>query len=45
MMGDQVNGPTFNVIAWITSIAMIVLTLVLIYFSVFHPTMAPGAGL
>src|SRR5271165_333430 len=32
LMGDQVNGRTFNVIAWVTSIAMIALTLVLIYF-------------
>jgi Mn2+/Fe2+ NRAMP family transporter len=45
LMGDQVNGPTFNVVAWGTSIAMIVLTLVLLYFSIFHPNMAPGAGL
>jgi len=42
LMGDQVNTPTFNVIAWVTSIAMIALTLVLIYFSVFHPSPATG---
>src|SRR3984957_18371276 len=42
LMGDQVNGRTFNVIAWVTSIAMIVLTLVLIYFAVFHPSAATG---
>jgi NRAMP (natural resistance-associated macrophage protein)-like metal ion transporter len=43
LMGNQVNSRTFNAIAWITSVAMIVLTLVLIYFSVFHPDAAPGA--
>jgi Mn2+/Fe2+ NRAMP family transporter len=45
LMGDQVNGRTFNVIAWVTSIAMIALTLVLVYFGIFHPNAAPGAGL
>jgi NRAMP (natural resistance-associated macrophage protein)-like metal ion transporter len=45
LMGDQVNGRTFNVIAWVTSIAMIALTLVLIYFSIFSANGAPGAGL
>jgi Mn2+/Fe2+ NRAMP family transporter len=42
LMGDQVNSRTFNVIAWVTSVAMIVLTLVLIYFAVFHPSAATG---
>jgi Mn2+/Fe2+ NRAMP family transporter len=45
LMGDQVNGRTFNVIAWITSLTMIALTLVLIYFGLFHPSAAPGVGL
>jgi NRAMP (natural resistance-associated macrophage protein)-like metal ion transporter len=45
LMGDQVNGRTFNAVAWITSIAMIALTLVLIYFSIFSAGGAPGAGL
>jgi NRAMP (natural resistance-associated macrophage protein)-like metal ion transporter len=45
LMGDQVNGPTFNIIAWGTSIAMIALTLVLLYFGLFHPNATPGAGL
>jgi NRAMP (natural resistance-associated macrophage protein)-like metal ion transporter len=43
LMGDQVNSPTFNVVAWVTSIAMIALTLVLIYFGLFHPSAATGA--
>ncbi len=45
LMGDQVNGRTFNIIAWVTSITMIALTLVLIYFGLFHPSAATGAGL
>jgi Mn2+/Fe2+ NRAMP family transporter len=40
LMGDQVNSRTFNAIAWVTSVAMIALTLVLIYFAVFHPSAA-----
>ena len=43
LMGDQVNSPTFNMVAWVTSIAMIALTLVLIYFGLFHPSAATGA--
>jgi hypothetical protein len=39
-----VNSPTFNVIAWVTSGAMIALTLILIYFAIFHPS-AATAGL
>jgi Mn2+/Fe2+ NRAMP family transporter len=42
LMGDQVNSRTFNVIAWVTSVAMIALTLVLIYFAVFHPSATTG---
>jgi Mn2+/Fe2+ NRAMP family transporter len=44
LMGDQVNSRTFNVIAWITSGAMIALTLVLIYFGLFHPSAATGGS-
>ena len=43
LMGDQVNGRTFNIVAWVTSIAMIALTLILIYFGLFHPSAATGA--
>ncbi len=42
LMGEHVNSPTFNVIAWVTSVAMIALTLVLIYFALFHPSAATG---
>jgi len=42
LMGDQVNTRTFNGVAWVTTIAMIVLTLVLVYVSIFHSGSVPG---
>jgi NRAMP (natural resistance-associated macrophage protein)-like metal ion transporter len=42
LMGEHVNTLTFNIVAWITAIAMIVLTLVLVYTSIFLP--GPPAG-
>ncbi len=42
LMGDHVNTLTFNVVAWVTAIAMIILTLVLVYTSIFQA--APPAG-
>ena len=45
LMGQQVNSPIFNVVAWVTSITMIALTLVLLYFGLFHPSATPGVGL
>src|SRR5216684_2750688 len=42
LMGEHVNSGTFNVVAWITSVAMIALTLILIYFGLFHPSAATG---
>jgi Mn2+/Fe2+ NRAMP family transporter len=42
LMGEQVNSRTFNAVAWLTSICMIVLTFVLIYVSIFRPGSAPG---
>jgi Mn2+/Fe2+ NRAMP family transporter len=42
LMGDLVNSRTFNVVAWVTTVAMIVLTLVLVYVSIFHSGSAPG---
>ncbi len=41
LMGDRVNTAAFNWVAWTTSIAMIVLTLVLLYAALFRP----GGGL
>jgi len=45
LMGDKVNSPAFNAVAWFTALAMIALTLVLIYFGVFRPGAAPVPGL
>jgi NRAMP (natural resistance-associated macrophage protein)-like metal ion transporter len=42
LMGDMVNTRTFNVIAWVTAVAMIVLTLVLVYVSIFRSGSVPG---
>jgi Mn2+/Fe2+ NRAMP family transporter len=41
-MGDMVNTRTFNVVAWVTTITMIILTLVLVYVSIFHSGGVPG---
>jgi NRAMP (natural resistance-associated macrophage protein)-like metal ion transporter len=41
LMGEHVNTLTFNVVAWVTAIAMIVLTLVLVYTSIFPAAGAP----
>jgi Mn2+/Fe2+ NRAMP family transporter len=43
LMGEYVNTLTFNIVAWVTAIAMIVLTLVLVYTSLFQPG-APVTG-
>jgi NRAMP (natural resistance-associated macrophage protein)-like metal ion transporter len=42
LMGDQVNSRTFNVVAWVTTVAMIALTLVLVYVSIFHSGSVTG---
>jgi NRAMP (natural resistance-associated macrophage protein)-like metal ion transporter len=42
LMGDHVNTLGFNIVAWVTAIAMIVLTLVLVYTSIFVPSAPPG---
>jgi len=34
LMGEQVNSRTFNAVAWVTSVALIALTLVLVYTAV-----------
>ena len=44
LMGDHVNTPTFNVVAWVTVIAVILLTLVLVYVTLFHSGGVPGIG-
>ena len=42
LMGDYVNTVTFNVVAWVTAIAMIALTLVLTYMSLFSSSAPPS---
>jgi NRAMP (natural resistance-associated macrophage protein)-like metal ion transporter len=42
LMGEHVNTLTFNIVAWVTAIAMIILTLVLVYTSLFQA--APPSG-
>ena len=37
LMGDKKNGPVFNTIAWVSSIVMIALTLILIYAAITNP--------
>jgi Mn2+/Fe2+ NRAMP family transporter len=44
LMGDFVNTPTFNVVAWFTAVAVILLTLVLVYVTVIHPNAVPGTA-
>lgn len=46
LMGDQVNSPGFNWVAWISTIAMIVLTVILVYTTWLHPDSAglPGGS-
>ncbi len=42
LMGEYVNTLTFNVIAWVTAIAMIALTLVLSYTAIFPAASPPS---
>jgi NRAMP (natural resistance-associated macrophage protein)-like metal ion transporter len=44
LMGDRVNTLTFNIIAWGSSIIMIILTLILMYVSIFNPSAAGLSG-
>ncbi|HYA98539.1 MAG TPA: Nramp family divalent metal transporter [Methylomirabilota bacterium] len=42
LMGEHVNTLTFNIVAWVTAISMIVLTLILTYTAVFPSPGAPS---
>src|SRR5579864_9201830 len=44
LMGDYVNTRTFNGVAWVTAIAVILLTLVLVYVTILHPSGMPGTS-
>jgi len=41
LMGDYVNTTTFNIVAWITAVFMIALTLFLTYTSIFQSSPSP----
>ena len=41
LMGEHVNTLTFNIVAWVTAVAMIILTLVLVYTSLFQTAVPP----
>lgn len=43
LMGEYVNTTTFNIVAWVTAIAMIALTLILTYTALFQHGPAKGA--
>ncbi len=45
LMGEHTNSRTFNAVAWVTSVAMIVLTVVLVYVSIFPQGHAGGPNL
>src|SRR5580698_8020532 len=45
LMGEYANSTTFSVIAWVTSAAMIILTLVLVYATLFPGTLGGVPGL
>jgi len=42
LMGEHVNSLGFNIVAWVTAIAMILLTLVLLYTSLFSGAASSG---
>ena len=42
LMGEYVNTLTFNIVAWVTAIAMIALTMVLTYTAIFQPSVPPS---
>jgi len=37
LLGDRVSSPLFNAVAWVSSGAMILLTMVLLYQAIAHP--------
>ncbi len=41
LMGEYVNTMTFNIVAWVTAIAMIALTLILTYTAIFQQSVPP----
>jgi Mn2+/Fe2+ NRAMP family transporter len=44
LMGEHTNSLLFNVIAWISSVVMIALTLILVYTAIFQPSSVGLSG-
>jgi len=44
LMGDFVNTHTLNPDGWVTAVAVIILTLVLVYVTILHPSGMPGTS-
>lgn len=44
LMGEYVNGRFFNILAWVISIALIIVTLALVYVSLFPPAVHVSTG-
>jgi hypothetical protein len=44
LMGEFTNSVAFNIIAWASSVIMIILTLVLVYTAIFEPGAAGLSG-
>jgi Mn2+/Fe2+ NRAMP family transporter len=44
LMGEHVNGPFFNIVAWVISVALILVTLALVYVNLFPPKAAITGG-
>jgi len=45
LMGDSTNSPAFNAVAWTASVAVILLTLVLVYATILHPGVVTSGAL
>ena len=41
LMGEYVNTVTFNIVAWVTAIAMIALTVMITYTALFQQRLPP----
>ena len=44
LMGEYVNSRTLNIVGWVTAVAVIILTLVLVYVTILHPNAVPGTS-
>jgi Mn2+/Fe2+ NRAMP family transporter len=44
LMGERVNGRVFNIVAWVISIALIVVTIALVYVNILPPKVPVSTG-